>query len=129
MIRFDDLLEKVSPRLGEKDTVVLQKAYVFAARAHKGQVRRSGEPYLSHPLEVTAMLADMNLDKTTLVAGLLHDVLEDTDVTAIEIKEAFGKEVAALVEGVTKISRLQEASPEARRAETIRKIILAMTDD
>jgi GTP pyrophosphokinase len=129
VIRFDDILEKVSPRLGEKDTVVLQKAYVFAARAHKGQVRRSGEPYLSHPLEVTAMLADMNLDKTTLVAGLLHDVLEDTDVTAIEIKEAFGKEVAALVEGVTKISRLQEASPEARRAETIRKIILAMTDD
>jgi GTP pyrophosphokinase len=129
VIRFDDILEKVSSRLGEKDTVILQKAYVFAARAHKGQVRRSGEPYLGHPLEVTGMLADMNLDRTTLVAGLLHDVLEDTDVTATEIKEAFGKEVAALVEGVTKISRFQEASPEARRAETIRKIILAMTDD
>ncbi len=129
MIRFDDILEKVSPRLGEKDIAVLQKAYVFAARAHKGQVRRSGEPYLSHPLEVAGMLADMNLDRTTLVAGLLHDVLEDTDVTAAEIREAFGKEVAALVEGVTKISRVQEASPEARRAETIRKIILAMTDD
>ena len=129
MIRFDDILEKVTPRLGEKDIAVLQKAYVFAARAHKGQVRRSGEPYLSHPLEVAGMLADMNLDRTTLVAGLLHDVLEDTDVTAAEIREAFGKEVVALVEGVTKISRVQEASPEARRAETIRKIILAMTDD
>jgi len=129
MIRFDDILEKVTPRLGEKDVAVLQKAYVFAARAHKGQVRRSGEPYLSHPLEVAGMLADMNLDRTTLVAGLLHDVLEDTDVTAAEIREAFGKEVIALVEGVTKISRVQEASPEARRAETIRKIILAMTDD
>jgi guanosine-3',5'-bis(diphosphate) 3'-pyrophosphohydrolase len=129
MIRFDDILEKVTPRLGEKDVAVLQKAYVFAARAHKGQVRRSGEPYLSHPLEVAGMLADMNLDRTTLVAGLLHDVLEDTDVTAAEIREAFGKEVVALVEGVTKISRVQEASPEARRAETIRKIILAMTDD
>jgi guanosine-3',5'-bis(diphosphate) 3'-pyrophosphohydrolase len=129
MIRFDDILEKVTPRLGEKDVAVLQKAYVFAARAHKGQVRRSGEPYLSHPLEVAAMLADMNLDRTTLVAGLLHDALEDTDVTAAEIREAFGKEVVALVEGVTKISRVQEASPEARRAETIQKIILAMTDD
>ena len=129
MIRFDDILEKVSPRLGEKDVAVLQKAYVFAARAHKGQIRRSGEPYLSHPLEVAGMLADMNLDRTTLVAGLLHDVLEDTDVTAAEIREAFGKEVVDLVEGVTKISRVQEASPEARRAETIRKIILAMTDD
>jgi GTP pyrophosphokinase len=75
------------------------------------------------------MLADMNLDKTTLVAGLLHDVLEDSDVTVTEIKEAFGREVAALVEGVTKISRVQEASPETRHAETIRKIILAMTDD
>jgi GTP diphosphokinase / guanosine-3',5'-bis(diphosphate) 3'-diphosphatase len=129
MIRFDDILEKVTPRLGEKDVAVLQKAYVFAARAHKGQVRRSGEPYLSHPLEVAGMLADMNLDRTTLVAGLLHDVLEDTDVTAAEIREAFGKDVLALVEGVTKISRVQDASPEARRAETIRKIILAMTDD
>ncbi len=129
MIRFDDILEKVAPHYGEKDILLLQKAYVFAARAHKGQVRRSGEPYLSHPLEVANMLADMNLDRTSLVAGLLHDVLEDTDVTAAEIKEAFGKETAALVEGVTKISRVQEASPEARRAETIRKIILAMTDD
>ena len=129
MIRFDDILEKVAPRYGEKDIAILQKAYIFAARAHKGQVRRSGESYLSHPLEVADMLADMHLDRTTLVAGLLHDVLEDTEVTAAEIKEAFGKDVAALVEGVTKISRVQTASPETRRAETIRKIILAMTDD
>jgi guanosine-3',5'-bis(diphosphate) 3'-pyrophosphohydrolase len=129
MIRFDDILEKASAYIGEKDIPILQKAYVFAARAHKGQVRRSGEPYLSHPLEVTARLADLRLDRTTLVAGLLHDALEDTDVTAAEIREAFGKETAALVEGVTKISRVQDASPETSRAETIRKIILAMTDD
>ncbi len=129
MIRFDDILEKVSSYISEKEALVLQKAYVFAARAHKGQVRRSGEPYLSHPLEVTNILADMRLDKTTLVAALLHDVLEDTDITAAEIKETFGKEAADLVEGVTKISRVQDTSPEARRAETIRKIILAMTDD
>ncbi len=128
MIRFDNILEKAS-YLGEKDTLLLQKAYVFAARAHKGQSRRSGEPYLSHLLEVTGLLADMRLDKTTLLAGLLHDVLEDTETTAAELKENFGKQTADLVEGVTKISRVQDASPETTRAETIRKIILAMTDD
>ena len=129
MIRIDDILEKVSGSYNEKDINLLKKAYVFAGRAHKGQVRRSGEPYLSHPLEVANMLADLKLDKTTLVAGLLHDVLEDTEVTAAEVRENFGKEVADLVEGVTKISRVQESSPEVRRAETIQKIILAMTDD
>jgi guanosine-3',5'-bis(diphosphate) 3'-pyrophosphohydrolase len=129
MIRFDDILEKVSSYISEKEVPVLQKAYVFAGKAHKGQVRRSGEPYLSHPLEVTDFLADMKLDRTTLVAALLHDVLEDTEATAADIRENFGKEVADLVEGVTKISRVQEVSPEVRRAETIRKIILAMTDD
>jgi GTP pyrophosphokinase len=129
MVRFDDILEKVSSYISEKEVPALRKAYVFAGQAHKGQVRRSGEPYLSHPLEVTDYLADMRLDKTTLVAALLHDVLEDTDTTAASIRESFGKEVAGLVEGVTKISRVQEVSPEVRRAETIRKIILAMTDD
>ncbi|HEA64638.1 MAG TPA: bifunctional (p)ppGpp synthetase/guanosine-3',5'-bis(diphosphate) 3'-pyrophosphohydrolase, partial [Candidatus Aminicenantes bacterium] len=128
MIRFDDILEKVSS-YSEKDTTLLQKAYVFAAQAHKGQTRRSGEPYLSHSLEVASMLADMKLDKTTLAAGLLHDVLEDTDVTAVELQQAFGKEIAHLVEGATKISRVQESSPETRQAESIRKIILAMIDD
>ena len=129
MIRIDDILEKVSDRFGEKEIALLQKATVFSARAHKGQVRRSGEPYLSHPLEVASQLADMNLDATALTAGLLHDVLEDTDVTAAELRETFGKDIAALVEGVTKISRVQESSPELQRAETIRKTILAMTDD
>ncbi|HAR35372.1 MAG TPA: bifunctional (p)ppGpp synthetase/guanosine-3',5'-bis(diphosphate) 3'-pyrophosphohydrolase [Acidobacteria bacterium] len=129
MIRFDDIIEKIQGQYSEKDLRLLQKAYVFAARAHKGQIRRSGEPYLSHPLEVTNILAEMNLDLTTLVAGLLHDVLEDTEVSLAEIRESFGREVAALVEGVTKISRVEDASPDQTRAETIRKIILAMTDD
>lgn len=129
MIRLDDILEKVSSSYSEKDIDPLKKAYVFAARAHKGQSRRSGEPYLSHPLEVTSMLADMKLDKTTLTAGLLHDVLEDTEVTPSDLQQAFGEEVAHLVEGVTKISLVQESSPETRQAESIRKIILAMTDD
>jgi guanosine-3',5'-bis(diphosphate) 3'-pyrophosphohydrolase len=129
MIRFDDILDKVSSSYSEKDINLLKKAYVFAGRAHKGQTRRSGEPYLSHPLEVTSMLADLKLDNTTLVSGLLHDVLEDTDITAADLQENFGKEVADLVEGVTKISLVQESSPEVRQAETIRKIILAMIDD
>jgi guanosine-3',5'-bis(diphosphate) 3'-pyrophosphohydrolase len=129
VIRFDDILDQVAGRFGDKDIAVLQKAYVFSAKAHKGQVRRSGEPYLSHPLEVTSLLAGMNMDRTTLVGGLLHDVLEDAEVTPAELKEAFGKDVAGLVDSVTKISLVQEASAETRRAETIRKIILAMTDD
>jgi guanosine-3',5'-bis(diphosphate) 3'-pyrophosphohydrolase len=129
MIRFDDILEKISSQYSEKEITLLKKAYVFAGRAHEGQVRRSGEPYLSHPLEVANLLADMKLDSITLAAGLLHDVLEDTAVTALGLQEAFGKEIADLVEGVTKISRVQESSPETRQAETIRKIILAMTDD
>lgn len=129
MIRFNDILDKVSALYPEKEIGLLQKAYVFAAQAHKGQIRRSGEPYLSHPLEVTNMLADMKLDATTLSASILHDVLEDTDVTVPELQKAFGKDIAHLVEGVTKISRIQESSPEVRHAETIRKIILAMTDD
>jgi GTP pyrophosphokinase len=129
MIRFDDILEKVSPYYSDKEITLLQKAYVFAGRAHKGQVRLSGVPYLSHPLEVTDLLADMKLDATTLTSSLLHDVLEDTDVTAPDLQKEFGKDVALLVEGVTKISLVQESSPETRHAETIRKIILAMTDD
>ncbi len=129
MIRLDDILDKVSSSYSEESITLLKKAYVFSAQAHKGQIRRSGEPYLSHPLEVTNMLADMKLDATTLVAGLLHDVLEDTDITATDIEHAFGQEVAHLVEGVTKISRVQESSPETRQAESIRKVILAMTDD
>lgn len=129
MIRFNDILDKLSSSYTEKDLGLLRKAYVFAASAHKGQVRLSGEPYLSHPLEVANILADLNLDVTTLTAGLLHDVLEDTEVTASDIRDAFGKDIAHLVEGVTKISLVQESSPETRQAESIRKIILAMTDD
>ncbi len=129
MIRFDDILDKVAASYSDKEIIQLKKAYVFAARAHKGQTRRSGEPYLSHPLEVANMLADMKLDITTLMAGLLHDVLEDTDITSSDLKEDFGAEVTDLVEGVTKMSRVQETSPEVRQAETIRKIILTMIND
>ncbi len=129
MIRFNDILDKVSPAYSERGIWLLKKAYVFAANAHQGHLRRSGEPYLSHPLEVANMLADLRMDYKALTAGLLHDVLEDTEVTPLELRKAFGQEVLDLVEGVTKISRVQEASTESRQAETIQKIILAMTDD
>lgn len=129
MIRIENILEKVSSSYTEQEITFIKKAYVFAARAHKGQIRRSGEPYLSHPLEVASMLADMKMDTTTLVAGILHDVLEDTEVTAPEVEKVFGKEVAHLIEGITKISLVETSSPESQKAETIRKIILAMTDD
>ncbi len=129
MIRFEDILDKISPSFSDRDINLLRKAYIFAAGAHKGQSRRSGEPYLSHPLEVANMLADLKMGPVTLAAGLLHDVLEDTAVTPLQLRQAFGQEVALLVEGVTKISRVQESSPERQQAETIRKIILAMTSD
>jgi GTP pyrophosphokinase len=91
MIRFDNILEKVASFYSENDIILLQKAYVFAAQAHKGQVRRSGEPYLSHPLEVASMLADMKMDSITLAASLLHDVLEDTEVSAADIKNVWNR--------------------------------------
>jgi guanosine-3',5'-bis(diphosphate) 3'-pyrophosphohydrolase len=129
MIRFNDILDKVSSVYSDRGILLLKKAYVFAASAHQGHLRRSGEPYLSHPLEVASMLADLRMDYKALAAGLLHDVLEDTEVTPLELRQAFGQEVLDLVEGVTKISRVQETSTEDRQAETIQKIILAMTDD
>jgi GTP pyrophosphokinase len=102
---------------------------VFSAYEHKGQIRRSGEPYLVHPLEVADILADLRLDPVGVAAGLLHDIVEDTPNTIAKVRELFGKEVAHVVEGVTKLSALQFASSEERQAETFRKMLLAMVDD
>ena len=129
MIRFEDLIEKVRASNPDADTELLRRAYVFSAYEHKGQVRRSGEPYLVHPLEVADILADLRLDVVALVAGLLHDIVEDTPNTIEKIRELFGEEVAHVVEGVTKLSSLQLASNEARQAESFRKMLLAMVDD
>src|SRR5262249_1096098 len=93
---------------------------------HRGQLRRSGEPYLTHLLEVAHILADLRMDATTLTAALLHDIIEDTEFPVSRIEERFGAEVAHLVEGVTKIGRLKVMAPEARQAESIRKMVLAM---
>src|SRR6187455_356398 len=129
MIRFETLLEKVRSYSPEADLELLRRAYVFSALEHKGQVRHSGEPYLVHPLEVADSLADMKLDVVAVAAGLLHDVVEDTLTTPERIQELFGKEIAHVVEGVTKIGAIPFSSSEERQAENFRKMLLAMVDD
>jgi GTP pyrophosphokinase len=129
MIRFDEIVEKVLNYNPNADIDLLRKAYVFSAKAHKGQTRLSGEPYLSHPLEVTNLLVDMKLDEITLAAGLLHDVLEDTDIKKEQLREIFGEEITRIVESVTKMSQIKFTSPEYHQAENIRKVILGMVDD
>ena len=129
MIRFEDLVAKAEVYIPGPDIELLRRAYVFSAFAHKGQVRRSGESYLVHPLEVAYFLADLRLDPAAIIAGLLHDVVEDTLTTVDRVTELFGPEVAHLVEGVTKISTLPFSSTAERQAESFRKMMLAMVDD
>ena len=129
MIRINDILDKVAENSPEADLDIIDRAYIFSARVHDGQVRLSGEPYLSHPLEVAGILADMNLDPVSIAAGLLHDVVEDTHASPEEIESMFGHEVQHIVSGVTKISKLPFSSSQARQAESLRKMLLAMADD
>jgi guanosine-3',5'-bis(diphosphate) 3'-pyrophosphohydrolase len=128
-LRFAELLDKVRRNRPSDDLDHLRRAYDFAAEHHKAQIRRSGEPYLSHPVEVAHLLADMKLDVTSLCAALLHDIVEDTRVPLEQIARSFGPDVATLVEGVTKISRLDLLGPEERQAENVRKMLLAMVND
>jgi GTP pyrophosphokinase len=128
-IRFEQILDKIETYKPEFDEELLQKAYIFSALEHKGQVRRSGEPYLIHPLNVASILAEMKLDETSIAVGLLHDVLEDTLTTKEKLQELFGEDVAELVDGVTKISRYKYVSKEQEQAETFRKMLLAMVSD
>jgi len=129
MTRFEDILDKVESYKPGFDEELLQKAYIFSAREHRGQVRSSGDPYLIHPLNVAYILAEMRLDETSIAVGLLHDVLEDTLTTKETLQEMFGDEVADLVDGVTKISRYAYVSKEEQQAETFRKMLLAMVSD
>ena len=129
MTRFEDILDKVESYKPDFDEELLQKAYIFSAREHRGQVRSSGEPYLVHPLNVAHILADLHLDETSIAVGLLHDVLEDTLTTKEKLQEVFGEDVAELVDGVTKISRYAYVSKEEQQAETFRKMLLAMVSD
>src|ERR1700730_7481103 len=127
--RLEELLAKLRKNRPSEDPWLVRRAYEIAAERHRAQLRRSGEPYLTHLLEVAHILADMRLDATTLTAALLHDVIEDTEFPVSRIEERFGAEVAHLVEGVTKISRLNMMAPEARQAENVRKMVLAMVND
>jgi GTP pyrophosphokinase len=129
MIRFEDVERKVERHHPEADLDLLRRAYIYSAKAHKDQVRASGEPYLIHPLSVAAILADMKMDVATVSTGLLHDVVEDTLASTDDISKVFGEEVANLVDGVTKISNLGKKSKEEAQAENLRKMILAMTSD
>ncbi len=129
MIRFEDIYETVRRHHPQGDLELVRKAYIFSAIEHKGQTRASGEPYLVHPLEVAALLAEMRMDPACVATGLLHDVLEDTLTTSQRLAEYFGPEVLRLVEGVTKMSKLSFSSSEERQAENFRKLLLAMAGD
>ena len=127
--RFRELMRKLRENRPNEDLSLVRKAYEFSQKHHAGQTRASGQPYLVHPLEVANVLADMKMDPVSIAAGLLHDSVEDTSVTAVEIRQEFGEQVAHIVEGVTKISQIDFSSREEAQAENLRKMMLAMVDD
>ena len=129
MIRLDNIVAKIRPYLTSKDIEEVKKAYAFSAKVHAGQKRYSGEPYMIHPMEVTSILADIKLDKESIITGLLHDTIEDTLATNDDIEKLFGKKVFNLVNGVTKIGQLKISSKFERQAENFRKLILATGKD
>ncbi len=129
MIRLNNITSEVLSYHPKANIGMIEKAYVYSAKVHQGQIRLSGEPYLSHLLETAFILSQMKMDVVCIVAGLLHDVLEDTSATIEEITELFGKETANIVDGVTKISKMQFSSNKQRQAESVRKMILAMASD
>ncbi|HEV2123722.1 MAG TPA: RelA/SpoT family protein, partial [Chloroflexota bacterium] len=126
---IDDLLQKMRSYLPHADLGIVREAYEFAAQSHEGQRRGTGEPYIQHPLESALLLAELQMDRATAAAGLLHDVLEDTPATIAQIRERFGDEVAHLVDGVTKLTRIHWATLEEQQAENLRKMFLAMAED
>ncbi|MBU1902974.1 MAG: bifunctional (p)ppGpp synthetase/guanosine-3',5'-bis(diphosphate) 3'-pyrophosphohydrolase [Proteobacteria bacterium] len=129
MIRFNDITSQVLSYHPKADVALIEKAYVYSAKVHQGQIRLSGEPYLSHPLEAAYILTQLKMDVICIAAGLLHDALEDTNASLEEIRGLFGEETANIVNGVTKISKMQFVSHEQRQAENVRKMILAMSSD
>lgn len=126
---MDELIKKASVYLDQEDIELLQEAYMFAKEAHRGQVRKSGEPYITHPVEVAGILVNLKMDVTTIISGFLHDVVEDTPVTLDDIREKFGDNVAELVDGVTKLRHFEYTSKEDQQAENHRKMFVAMARD
>src|SRR5258706_10904307 len=129
MIRQYELVERVKPYDPQADEEILTRAYVFALKAHGSQTRASGDPYFSHPLEVAGILTAMHLDGASIATALLHDVIEDTGADLAEIEKRFGPEIARLVDGVTKLSRIELQSDQSKQAENFRKLVLAMSED
>ncbi|HST35045.1 MAG TPA: bifunctional (p)ppGpp synthetase/guanosine-3',5'-bis(diphosphate) 3'-pyrophosphohydrolase [Allosphingosinicella sp.] len=129
MLRQYELVEKVKGYDPDADEALINRAYVFSMKAHGSQTRASGDPYYSHPIEVAGILTDLRLDDETIVTAILHDTIEDTLATPAEIKKLFGKSVARLVDGVTKLSKIEAQSESQRAAENLRKFLLAMSDD
>ncbi len=129
MMRQYELVEKVAAYKPDLDEALLNRAYVYAMQKHGAQKRASGDPYFSHPLEVAAILTDMHLDEATVAVALLHDTIEDTDATRKEIDQHFGPKIGQLVEGLTKLKRLDLVSKKAAQAENLRKLLLAIADD
>src|SRR5437764_11562887 len=129
MMRQYDLIERVKRYNPNTSEALLNRAYVYAMKAHGEQRRASGDPYFSHPLEVAAILTDLKLDDSTIAAALLHDTIEDTPTTRAEIDQMFGHDIGTLVEGLTKLNKLDLVTKEAKQAENLRKLLLAIADD
>src|ERR1700745_2243351 len=127
--KFRELMRRMRANRPNDDLELIRKAYEYSQKYHAGQTRASGEPYLVHPLEVALVLAEMKMDPVAIAAGLLHDSVEDTSVTIGDIRKEFGEQVAHIVEGVTKISKIDFSSNEEQQAENLRKMMLAMVDD
>lgn len=129
MLRQYELVDLVKSYDPEADEDALNRAYVFAMKKHGGQLRTSGDPYYSHPIEVAGILTKFKLDSASIIAGLLHDTVEDTDTTIEEVRELFGDQVASLVDGLTKLAMIEQKSGSSKQAENFRKLLLAMSDD
>ncbi len=129
MMRQTDLIDRVRRYNPDTNEALLNRAYVYAMKAHGKQMRASGDPYFSHPLEVAAILTDLKLDDATIAAALLHDTIEDTETTRSEIDQMFGRDIGTLVEGLTKLKKLDLVTKEAKQAENLRKLLLAIADD
>jgi len=127
--KFRELMKQMQANRPQDDLSIVKKAYDYSLKHHEGQMRASGEPYLVHPLEVALVLTEMKMDPVAVAAGLLHDSVEDTSVTIVDIRKEFGEQVAHIVEGVTKISKIDFATREEQQAENLRKMMLAMVDD